>query len=335
MRMGKRDVLEEILAKRQRITDGEFRAASGLLQLSASADRGIPDEVSMSLHVVGIVACIEVAARDAMRKLIDSGDPYDERVGELLKGDIRFTLDIARAFHDRKVSLGEFVAHLLPISSLTQIIGYFDVLLGSPFQNILATVKHGQYDSNNEHVSVAVVPDVDGMIRSVGRAFAARHVIAHEAGFTSISENELRDFLSSAILFDKALFEFLRHETGPEVWPSAQRDSLLAMRDAYEVSAEMHATCDTLAAILASGVFDGARSDAGELLRAAQTSFDKHVEDEVAFRLALYNPASGSAMHNIEAMVTHALCATRAEALKDALNTAIEWIEDTKLRSGA
>jgi len=332
--MAKRDLLDEILSKRQRLTDGEFRAASGLLQIDASINRGPLDDVTTALHVVGIVACIEVAVREAIRKLIDSGAPYDDRVDELLKTDMRFTLDVARAFHARKISLGEFVSHLLPISNLSHVVGYLDVLVGSPILGVLAKVADDAYETGDHAQNTPIIADVDNMMRSLASAFALRHVAAHEAGFAA-SQSELRNILANAILFDRALFQFVRQEAGPGATPSALRDSLAALAEANEIESQMRATYEKLHVILTSGEYDIARSDAGELLAASQDAFDRHLEAEVSFHLALYNPGSGNSMRSIEAMVTHRLCAQRTEWLDDAVDTTIGWLEQTKLRSGA
>lgn len=332
--MAKRDIIEEILSRRARLTHGHYRAASGLLQISTAVDRGLPDEVSASLHVVGIVACVEVAAREAIQNLIDSGSPYADRVADLLKGDVRFTLDVARAFHARKVSLGEFVSHLLSVSSLTQITAYLDALLGAPLSRAMAAVTEQVYINNQVHETV-IVQDVDEMMRSLAAAFSVRHIIAHEAGFTYVSNDDLRKISANAILFDRALYELVQQEAGPGTTPSALRDSLNALTEANEKAAELSAVYDRLLVILSSGEYDRARPDVADLLKATQEIFERQLEAEVSFRLALYNPGSGNSMRSIEAMVTHALCVSRAEQLKDALDTTIEWFERTKLRGGA
>ena len=332
--MTKRDVLQEILTKRERLPFGQFRAASGLLQIRDRIDRDASDAMAGSLHVVGIVACVEVAARDAIRQLVDSGDPYDQRVGDLLKSELRFTLDVVRAFRDRKVSLGEFVAHLLAISSIDQMVAYFDVLLDSSFrQSLIALADEGE--ANIESVSTPLVPDVDGMMRAMSRAFAARHVTAHEADFAATSKDEVREFLAQAVLFESALYELVRQCVGPMVGPSALHDSLIAMQHANEIANELQTTYNKLVEILRSGLLDTTRPDVLQALDASQNAFDKYLAEEVSFRLAFHNPGSGNSMRAIEAWATGAFSRQRNEDLKEAVSTAIQLIEVSKLRNGA
>lgn len=333
--MSKRDVLQEILTKRERLPFGQLRAASGLLQIRDRIDRDASDAMAVSLHVVGIVACVEVAARDAIRQLVDSGDPYDQRVGDLLKGDIRFTLDVVRAFRDRKVSLGEFVAHLLAISSIDQMFAYFDVLLDASFRQSLVDLATDEGEVNAEPAATPLVPDVDRMMRAMARAFAARHVTAHEADFAATSKDDVREFLAQAVLFESALYELVRQCVGPMVGPSALQDSLVAMQHANESADELLTTYKQLVQILRSGHLDTTRPDVLQALDASQKAFDKYLGEEVSFRLAFHNPGSGNSMRAIEAWVTGAFSRQRNEDLKEAVSTAIELIEVSKLRSGA
>ncbi|MEK6371092.1 MAG: hypothetical protein AABO58_00165 [Acidobacteriota bacterium] len=346
--MSKREVLEEILAKKQRGEHDGMRAVGGLDQLESSIERSPRDEATRSLQVVGIVACIEVAARDAICHLIDSGPPYADRVGELLRGELRFSIEVIRAFQDKKVSLGEFVTHLLPISNVAHIIGHLDVLLGGRFHQVLAAVREyapppdvawyvPQDDADVEEATPPpplLVTDVNSVIASIARAFAARHIAAHEANFSAVAELELREYLAAAKSFATALHEYVRQTLEPNVPRSAHGESVAAMIEAGEASQDMMTAYGGLLAELRGRSSEYGRSDAADLLQAAQVSFDKHLEDEISFNFALYSPVSGNAMRHIEARSTKALCTIRGEALKDALNTVVEWQELTK-RYGA
>jgi len=339
--MSKRDILEEILAKKERTGYRELRAAAGLLKISDDlTHQMVASGIGISLQLVGIVACIEVACRDALSKLIDSGTPYVERVSELLKGEIRFTVEVIRAFEDKKISLGEFVTHLLPISNLAQINGYFDTLLGGSFRDTLSSIRGyppheraTRRDLEGENELPLLVPDVDLMMVTLARAFAARHVVAHEAVFDSVSEQELREFLALAIVFDTA-FEYIRQSTDAStLWPVVA-DSAAAVTDATRTQDDMHSTYDRLFEILGDGYVESARPDTAELLATAQVSFERYADDEVAFQLAFRSPISGHAMRNVEACVTKRLAASRRETLVEALNDSFSWLGHVRLRGG-
>jgi hypothetical protein len=336
--MSKRDILDEILAKKERIGHRELRAAAGLLQIRQNLERSDSDRVSRSLSVVAIVACVEVAARDAIALLIDSGTPYVERVGELLKGESRFSLDVVRAFQDRKVSLGEFVAHLLPISSLTQIIGYFDALLGQSVKHVLASIR-----IESEHVAdkpansqnSPVIGDIEAMMRGLAAAFEARHVVAHEASFDDVSEDDVRNYLAQAILFDNAIYEYIRQETDPTTYHSAWAETQEISVEATQSADRVKQLYGYLHRALESGQYGRPAANALALLQAAQTAFDNYVSAETQFQLALRTPISGHALRSIEAYIEKDLCDQRADVLREALNDSVGWAEIVKLRAGA
>jgi hypothetical protein len=70
--MSKRDIVEEVLAKKQRARQSRCAASFKLFELNSSflelEKRGINDKTLLSLYLVGIASCIEVAVRDAVRK---------------------------------------------------------------------------------------------------------------------------------------------------------------------------------------------------------------------------------------------------------------------------
>ncbi|HEX7151649.1 MAG TPA: hypothetical protein VF618_09195 [Thermoanaerobaculia bacterium] len=337
--MSKRDILDEILAKKERIGHRELRAAAGLLKIKESLEDGRPDPLSRSLSVVAIVSCVEVATRDAIALLIDSGTPYVERLPDLLKGESRFSVDIVRAFQDRRVSLGEFVAHLLPVSSLPQITGYFDVLLGESIRHVLGSLRiaSGYYaadDATADQVRPLVVPDVEAMMRGLAAAFAARHVVAHEAGFDEVSEDDIRSYLAQAVFFDNAIYEYIRQETDPTTYHAVWAETLEASVQATESANRVKELYGYLHDALESGHYGRPESNNAALLQTAQTAFDRYIAAEIDFQLALRTPISGHASRNIETYVEKKLSDERADLLRESLNDSVGWVELVKLRGG-
>jgi hypothetical protein len=77
-------------------------------------------QVEFYRHIpVGLVACTEGYFRMVIADLIDHGSPFRENAGKF--PNITFSLDTALALQKQSVSVGEFVAHLLPLSSLEDI----------------------------------------------------------------------------------------------------------------------------------------------------------------------------------------------------------------------
>src|SRR5687767_7172774 len=95
--MSKRNVIFEMQEKNARASSKFLHGNIELYQLEASF-RGLneSDGALIALHVMGIVSCIEVGVREAIKRLVDSGGAYLERA-ELFKDHIRFDFSLTRA----------------------------------------------------------------------------------------------------------------------------------------------------------------------------------------------------------------------------------------------
>lgn len=136
--MSKRDVINEIRERYAR-NQGDFSPRrADLADLTNSFRRlGEGESLAQALHVIGIVACIEVAVRDAIKRLIDHGPPFLDRV-EGFKEHLRFDFALTKALSLRQITFGDLVAHSLPISSVEHIASHFEALFaeggsGTPF----------------------------------------------------------------------------------------------------------------------------------------------------------------------------------------------------------
>jgi hypothetical protein len=178
----KRDYIEEILAKKQRHyahadREKQFRQrviplVSGFRTLK-SLKRAIRfrDEW-LKYGAIGYIACIEGYFKMLFADLIDHGPPYSENT----KGfkDINFKLDAIVAIHAKKVSLGEFISHLLPIKSVSSINHHMSILIDRDFLDLF----------NNEPVSEfspkpfkELFPETVGELEEL---FRLRHLFCHE-----------------------------------------------------------------------------------------------------------------------------------------------------------
>lgn len=144
--MARRNLLEEILAKRARSPTGNARfdlfgkrydrLREAFVQLLDRLSKSGPESTTVDVEVmrhfpVALVACIEGYFRQAITDLIDKGSPFIERVAKL--HDINISLDAAAAIQTRKVSLGEYISHFLSLSSLDEINRALSVLLDFDF----------------------------------------------------------------------------------------------------------------------------------------------------------------------------------------------------------
>jgi hypothetical protein len=135
--MGTQDRVGEIAEIKQRENRGHEYLSSTLksLQRQWSRDNARADS-NPDFYVIRAVTVLEVFARRNVAALIDQGEQYVNRAVELSK---HFKIDLAlvRAIHGRTITIGDVVAHNVPLNSFGQLIGYFDTLLGKPIRPLL------------------------------------------------------------------------------------------------------------------------------------------------------------------------------------------------------
>ena len=181
-----------------------------------------PDE-ARALVPVGVVAEIESFVRYVVKELIDAGEPFVERVETLsLKSQPSF--ESMKGLHGRHISLGDWVAHLLPISSVPHLDDHLSKLFAAKnLRSLLEGIRpfHGPspedfgfteegeplqegYAPSYEEES-HVVDDPSGVIASLGRLFSARHEAAHEGSPPSLEPKVLEGWISDAGIFCDAI----------------------------------------------------------------------------------------------------------------------------------
>src|SRR5437867_9272769 len=83
---------------------------------------------------VGYIACVEGYFRLLVADLINLGEQYRARIVEFK--DIKFGSDCVLAIHDRKVTLGDFVADFLPMNRVSDINHAMSTLIGQDFLSV-------------------------------------------------------------------------------------------------------------------------------------------------------------------------------------------------------
>jgi hypothetical protein len=176
----KRDVIAEILEKRRRLGRKTARSRAAItrgigvlplinetraIKVSPSAKREISQHVAVAL-----IGLLEGYIRVVIRDLINSGTPFRDNATKFegLRIDTAAILKMQTA----RVSAGELVAHLLPISSFEDIQRHMSALMGVDFFTELREQPAG----NNQSYAT-VEPNARAAIAEV---FSDRHVICHE-----------------------------------------------------------------------------------------------------------------------------------------------------------
>lgn len=335
--MSKRDVLAEILAKKQRAGGSVAAAGYSLAEIERTLATGADVPAQRSLCVVGIASCIEVAVRETVRTLVDSDPTYANRAADLLKNDSRVSFEIVRAFQDRRISIGEFVAHMLQTSSLEQIAAQLELVLGASLRTVLAGVRKfvepedsawfGADEDAHPELPLKpsfIITNVEELLADISALFDARHIAAHEAIFTAVSRDALGRFLSAGRTFIEALAEYVTQTLEPNAPRSALGQSMAAAVAAGEVRRSMDEVFSQLMAALPDEAVDEWPNTRARLTEA-QAAFDGFLESEVSFQLALYGASTTYSVRHIEARITSELCRPRHNSLTEMLAAVREW----------
>ncbi|WP_267102809.1 hypothetical protein [Xanthomonas sacchari] len=148
----------------------------------------------LKYSAIGYIACVEGYFRLLIADLINSGDPFLSRVAELK--DIKFNAEVVVAIHKRKVSIGEFVAHLLPINGVSDVNSHLSALAGDSFIKMYLSQPCSR---QNTRTVGEVFPKEIGMVE---RLFKLRHLYAHElATKEKVPVREMDKLVGSAAMF--------------------------------------------------------------------------------------------------------------------------------------
>ncbi len=351
--MSKRDYINEILAKKQRsihewqdISHKLFVLESNFDKIKGGEDF---DNSQLSLFLVGIVTCLEVATRKAIQRLVDKGTPYVERIDKF-KDFLKIDLNVTKALHDKKVSFGELVSHLLPVNNVENIISHLEVLLDVSCSETLKNLRHFQEpdlseyfedEESNENViklneeenelPSLMIDDVNNLISNLSQMFSKRHIIIHEANFETVSSKEdLEKYFSIAIEFANALNELIEQTINPNMPRHTMYLSVVEFHEAEKIYKEMEQLFEEIYTSASNEQTNLGLSER-KALDSAQKAFLQYLEAETEFEETSFNPGTGYMMTYIDAYMKKALCKQRIERLKEAKEMYFnENVEDNK-----
>ena len=136
-----------------------------------------------------------------------------------------------KGIQGRLITLGDIVAHNIPVNQFAQIISHFEVLLGVKLRPLLGKAIDRWSVEIEKKPPEPIIPDYDRMATRLIRLFEVRHILCHERPrepvFTSA---EVFEFLDEAFYFAEALETILTFEKYGLV-PLTQTDMNI---DAYE-----------------------------------------------------------------------------------------------------
>ena len=208
--MANRDYTAEILSKRSRLYPGSQRWENVVVHLSSLEHAANllyflyerhqevnemleKDHYFSSFNIeyaraelenyipVRSIACIEGYFRLVYANLIDFGDPYRKNASKFNR--VKFSIEMALSLQENAISIGEFVSHLLPLSSLEDINSTMSQLIDDDFLNLL--------QKKRENIPAQqTLPGFDAfaeLVKAIKNIFELRHIYCHEIPTTNQS----------------------------------------------------------------------------------------------------------------------------------------------------
>lgn len=213
-----RDIIQEIAEVRQRRRFGSAMSElpMRLFALEHAFERHDKSQSELTRYLpVALIACIEGYFRMAIKDLIDAGDPYLSNA-EKPASSMKLDFSILRAVHGKALTVGELVAHGVPLSRLDHIENAITSLIGTAFlQALRTTIDRWGHEVLGEPPS-PVLANPDQVFADVARTFELRHIICHEiASACEIKAEEVERCFQSCVAFLRATDELISETLHP------------------------------------------------------------------------------------------------------------------------
>lgn len=231
-----RDIIQEIANVRQRRQFGSAMAELPLRLFALENAFKKHDKFERELvryFPVALIACVEGYFRVAIKDLIDAGEPYLSNA-EKLASSIKLDFSILRAVHGKAITVGELVAHSVPISRLDHIEGALSSLVGKSFLLALRTTTDRWAHEIGGEENTPILSKPDEVFANVVRTFELRHIICHEiASAYEIDSNEVARCFESCVAFLRVADEFISETIHPGA-PLSQAEMSIAAFESLE-----------------------------------------------------------------------------------------------------
>ena len=204
----KRDYVKEIISRKSRLLKGSSRweefskrdtaliEAFYYLVKEAKPKSAVRNEL-LRYFPIGAVAILEGYFRLAIRDIIDAGHSYRNNIKNI--SDIKFNITNILAIYEKKITLGEFISHLLPINSLEDINRNISILINKDFLKELRKVKFKMDDDKPSITMGKVASDIYKKIKNM---FELRHIHCHELAISEkLDIEEIRKMQGAVVLF--------------------------------------------------------------------------------------------------------------------------------------
>lgn len=240
--MKKRDLIEEIkLIKSRTEYNSRYDLSSRLNDIENALTEFVEfsgDFNSELLKYIPIstVACFESFFRSTVKEIVDFGKPFSDKIGDFNQSkNIKLDFDVVAAIQTKTLTVGEFIAHILPYNNYNDINSNISILIGADFSVEL---------KNYRPISELVIEDIEvayfqnnfsEILESIKRIFELRHIFCHEfATNLKIDKEQIIDDFNNCRLYLEHTNRFVWHILYPNE-PISQSDMNIEANNKFEL----------------------------------------------------------------------------------------------------
>jgi hypothetical protein len=203
--MPKRDYVREIQEIKNRYLkrghrwgqlNRRFDPLLGVLICLSKVDEKDAEREIIRYVFIGLIACLEGYLRLVIKDLVDNSQDCRQNIGEL--SEIKFDVKSVLAIHGKKVSVGEFVSHLVPLSSFDLINKNMSIITGVDFTS---EIKNMDMENKKGEIK-KMFPDTPAWVK---KTFESRNIYCHEL---APKKETIKSFYRRAALCTIAIHEY-------------------------------------------------------------------------------------------------------------------------------
>ena len=204
--MAKRDYIQEIQEikkrrlKRGRRWDQLIRRLYPLLDTLAYALKIENDDIKREVirySFICLIACLEGYFRLVIKDLVDKSEICRKNIQNI--NDLKFDIKSVLAINVKEVSIGEFVSHLVPLSSFEQLNKNLSTITDSDFMEELKQVEV-KYEKEERRKMYSDTP------KYVKKTYEFRNIYCHEL---SPKKEPTKSLFRNAFLCAIAIHDYL------------------------------------------------------------------------------------------------------------------------------
>lgn len=185
--MKKRDYIEEITSIKDRSEfPGRFELMARLHAIDSIIydvmdDGKLQNKEVLKYIPIATVACFESFFRSIVTELIDKGEPYSQNVLKFNQSNnIKFDFNIVNAIQKKKISVGDFISHILNCNNIKDFNSNLSILTQIDFLEELKTFEPKKITKPAIDTAKIFKAKSSIILESIDYIFRLRHIFCHE-----------------------------------------------------------------------------------------------------------------------------------------------------------